>query len=310
MTRDTKLALVVGFALVLAVGVLISDHFAAGGQSPPADLAEAQPAVLVRDIVGDDWDSQRRPRRQNQGATQGGPDRSPGREIAGGSAPQEDRQASPERGERIDPPTEFLLGNPEFHQLAQSGPARGLLPHERDQLGGPVSLLPLADTQSNNRSIGDQAQQPNPGSRARSTSQARWHIVTDGESLWEIAKHYYGKGSLWPKLAELNADRVAKSGVVRKGVRLRIPEPIAMGLPNRTLPEPSSPSGQRGEALTSTNLDESATRSYTVAKNQTLGEIASKELGSAKRMGEIVKLNGIKDPNEIRAGMVLRLPKL
>lgn len=309
MTRDTKLALVVGFALVLAVGVLISDHFAAGGQSPPADLVEAQPAVLVRDIVGDDWDSQRRSRRQNQGE----PDRRPGREVARGSIPREDRQASPERGERINPPTEFLLGNPEFHQLAQSGPAREMLPHERDQLGGPVSLLPLADSQTNNRSIGDQTQQTgsaSPGSRARPTPKPRWHIVTDGESLWEIAKHYYGKGSLWPKLAELNSDRVAKNGVVRKGVRLRIPEPIAMGLPDRALPEPSSPSVQRAKSQPSTNLDKSATRSYTVAKNQTLGEIASNELGSAKRVDEIVRLNGIKDPNQIRAGMVLRLPKL
>lgn len=38
MTRENKLALVVGFALIVFVGVLVSDHFSAARLSEPADL--------------------------------------------------------------------------------------------------------------------------------------------------------------------------------------------------------------------------------------------------------------------------------
>ncbi len=48
-----------------------------------------------------------------------------------------------------------------------------------------------------------------------------------------------------------------------------------------------------------------------MGKGETLSEIAQKVLGRASRMEEILELNRelIADPDEIRAGMVLRLPK-
>ena len=38
MTRENKLALVIGFALIVFVGVLVSDHFSAARLNEPADL--------------------------------------------------------------------------------------------------------------------------------------------------------------------------------------------------------------------------------------------------------------------------------
>ncbi len=43
MTRENKLALVVGFGLILLVGVLISDHFSTARNQESADLAQARP---------------------------------------------------------------------------------------------------------------------------------------------------------------------------------------------------------------------------------------------------------------------------
>ncbi len=308
MTRDTKLALVVGFALVLAVGVLISDHFASGYQSPPADLVETQPAVHVREIVGDGQDYERpttperrqRPnRRQNR--EEQAQDPGPSRELANRN---QGEQAVP-------PPQEFLLGSPEFHEFARSGPARELLPHERGLNGGPFTILPLVDTREKDRvspldlrADRNEPDNPDPAPAAKPV----FHIVADGESLWEIAKYYYGKGSVWQKLAKVNADRVGKNGVVRTGVRLRIPEAIAMGLPPRGLPKPPATSESKQPNKPANQPTNETSKTYVVAKNETLSEIASKQLGTTKRMGELMKLNSIEDPDAIRAGMVLRLP--
>lgn len=43
MTRENKLALVVGFALILFVGILISDHFSTARRQASADLSETRP---------------------------------------------------------------------------------------------------------------------------------------------------------------------------------------------------------------------------------------------------------------------------
>lgn len=49
-------------------------------------------------------------------------------------------------------------------------------------------------------------------------------------------------------------------------------------------------------------------RTYTVKRGDTLSRIAQRQLGSYKRYTEIARLNGIRDPNRIRPGQVLRLP--
>lgn len=49
-------------------------------------------------------------------------------------------------------------------------------------------------------------------------------------------------------------------------------------------------------------------RTVTVRPGDTLGKIAARELGAAKRWREIATLNGIRDPDNVRAGRVLKLP--
>jgi nucleoid-associated protein YgaU len=47
MTRENKLALVIGFALILFVGVLVSDHFSAARTIESADLTSQRDALLA-----------------------------------------------------------------------------------------------------------------------------------------------------------------------------------------------------------------------------------------------------------------------
>ena len=56
-------------------------------------------------------------------------------------------------------------------------------------------------------------------------------------------------------------------------------------------------------------LKETIVTTYTVRVGETLGEIASRELGSFKMWRDIASLNGIDDPASIMPGRTLRMPK-
>lgn len=49
-------------------------------------------------------------------------------------------------------------------------------------------------------------------------------------------------------------------------------------------------------------------RTYTVVRGDSLSRIAQRQLGSAGKWPEIAKANGLRDPNQLKVGQVLRLP--
>lgn len=49
-------------------------------------------------------------------------------------------------------------------------------------------------------------------------------------------------------------------------------------------------------------------RTYTVRRGDTLGGIAAKTLGSASKWTALAKANGLRDPNKLKVGQVLKLP--
>ena len=51
----------------------------------------------------------------------------------------------------------------------------------------------------------------------------QYHEVAKGETLWKIAEHYYGDGSLYPKIFEANRDTLKDPNVIKAGQKLRIP---------------------------------------------------------------------------------------
>jgi nucleoid-associated protein YgaU len=58
---------------------------------------------------------------------------------------------------------------------------------------------------------------------AGATGGGKMHTVTDGESLWKIAKKELGNGSRWKEIYEANKDVLASPEAVKKGMKLRIP---------------------------------------------------------------------------------------
>lgn len=71
---------------------------------------------------------------------------------------------------------------------------------------------------------------------------------------------------------------------------------------------PSKPTPDRTPPAPVTARVPTAARTCVIAGGETLGDIAQRELGSAKRAREIADLNGIADLHKVREGQTLRLP--
>lgn len=65
------------------------------------------------------------------------------------------------------------------------------------------------------------------------------HVVSSGESLWAIAKEYYGDPLLWPVIYNANKDRIRDPDMIRTGWTLTIPglkgQPDSLRHDNRIL---------------------------------------------------------------------------
>ena len=92
------------------------------------------------------------------------------------------------------------------------------------------------------------------------------------------------------RLRPLGADIQADPG--------RDPEPIDPE-PDPTPPEPEP---------TPPTPTPTGPRTVVVQSGDSLSRISERELGTVRRMGEILELNGLRDPNSIQAGQTLRLP--
>lgn len=78
----------------------------------------------------------------------------------------------------------------------------------------------------------------------------------------------------------------------------RDPEPVDRApLPAPPEPEPTPP-----------NPGPSGPRTVVVQPGDSLSRISERELGTVRRMGEILELNGLRDANSLQAGQSLRLP--
>lgn len=190
MTREHKLALLIGFAVVLVVGILVSDHFSAARraehsvastQTDPGAMGVRTLPVLAaqprEDLFGE------RPPRDEQDLNR--PTRVPDPQRGSGTIREAEEFNMQPRPRRDTPP--------QLDPTPPSSPPR-------------VDPAPITP-------------RPTPGIKR--------HDVQADESLWEIAEQHYGRGSLWRDLAKFNEGRVGDGGQVRVGVTLRIP-PIEM----------------------------------------------------------------------------------
>lgn len=55
------------------------------------------------------------------------------------------------------------------------------------------------------------------------TESARWYVVKDGDSLWDIAAEQLGQGVRYTEISKLNTDILTNEDSIKVGMRLRLP---------------------------------------------------------------------------------------
>ena len=68
------------------------------------------------------------------------------------------------------------------------------------------------------------ASPPTPPADPRPVSPPRSHVVQSGETLSEIAYHYYGSYTQWRKIQSANPDLLANPNKLKVGMKLIIPD--------------------------------------------------------------------------------------
>jgi len=305
VSREQKLALVLGFAAVLVVGLLLSDHFAAAN-AQRLDAAPDDSSVVIETHSRDRRLTQAVPIPQDQPATHATPP-APAQPDSGEATGATSAARTDTRAASTPRPAYLVLGEgggvrtPNANNPSGAGGGSLIERAGRAVAGGMErladSVRDAADAAGSAR-VDPLAARGGPIAHrlpdAAAEERVVQHHVREGETLYEIAQHYYGKGTLWRRIARDNPGRVGEDGLVRKGVLLRIHEPTRATTTPAADGEPP-PQGAR---------------TYAVRPNDTLGEIAQRQLGTVRRQDELLELNRrlIDDPDELRPGMVLRLP--
>jgi nucleoid-associated protein YgaU len=202
MTRENKLALVIGFALILMVGILISDHFSTARNDAAADLRDRRPSDPLMRPTSD--------------------------------AMLVDLRTPAEHLPQEQPATADLRRDERERNGLRPGPLAmntGQPPGLEDMFV-PVTEPEPVPLREINRIIigGERPAQPHD-------SDVTFHNVRPGESLGSIAHRHYGDRTLASALARFNG--LSDPDLVRIDHRLRIPPRSALGGEPASTPAPA-----------------------------------------------------------------------
>jgi len=140
------------------------------------------------------------------------------------------------------------------------------------------------------------------------------YVVKQGDTLFTIAKDYYGDGYQYTKVAEDN--QLTDPNVLEVGQILNIPK-LDLGNQNNSSPSSNATLNAKSEesmgtggAINQTIWGETITgNTYTIVAGDWLSKIAGRAYGDIYAFDKIAKANNITDPNNIEPGMVLKIPR-
>lgn len=292
VTRESKLALIIGFVLVLVVGVLVSDHFS---QASTMTLDTQEPGVLSSTGPITDL-GQREKQGLNNAIDQAtrGPATNPNPGYAAvPQAPVEIQNGRPSSDDALAFNAPTTNNNSLIDRALHE--ARKQMQETELPKAAEYTLTPKQDP-------------PAPIAIPTRLPQIKYdsYTVVSGDTLIGIARRLLGDGERWPQLHELNADILGPDAILQIGMTLKVP---SNGNSNTSFLTATSGSTSSSTSKPTKSSNASAsTTTYTVVAGDTLGEISMKFLGTSKRIDEIVKLNKLGSADDIRIGMKLKIP--
>lgn len=288
MTRELKLALILGLTLMLVVGVLISDHLSGARD---AQIASVDPPLTGREVVQ-------------------APTLTAAPTALHGASPS---TALVDPGEQAGAPLDSTLVAMDDTGDERSSPIFDLAEARRwfeEHAAGTGASMPLA--------AGVDRTQTTPGEteplviemgagapgrqdaglvRAPRESSQGTYRVEEGDTLWSLAQRFLGDGRRHPEIVAMNQGRLGPNNELRAGTTIVLPGGSpAQAARSAPVAEPKKP------APTATT--------YTVKSGDSLRKIAERLLGSPNRWNEIYEANRqvLKDKDVVRVGMELRIP--
>jgi len=316
VTRELKLALIVGFALVLTVAILVSDHLSKartanlatiGGttkvvakvpDSPIRSLDELLPAQLPAAI-----------------------------EVATPVAAVTDPVATPADSEPVQITAPVVIGQQQVASTRDSkvvsAPGDGagsfsasIRDHANSSATTPVlgsSMMgggvPAGATPQD---IVTREIKKTEAQKSAPLAGEKTYTVASGDTLYAICRKQYGDPNLFKKLAAAN--KMSENGGLKVGSTIMLPSKESLtGKPetaridgkSETRTATKAPAKVEPKAL---KVEESKSKSYQVRPGDTLTSIAKKQLGSAGRSAEIASLNKMDPDDDLLAGAIVKLP--
>lgn len=326
MTREQKLALIVGFALVLVVGVLISDQLSVARR--PVDSTAGGLAASLEPTGSEVYPGfgralETRPEPVIPIADQ--------RQFVefetglGGDLPAEQAQTTTLADNAIQTLSDGIATVGGLIVDGQNNGIAAMQTHNVPTLD--MGEQPVAEEQKpawtdpREQAPATEASRTEPKQEVRPV---RTHRVGEGDTLWSIAKRYYGDGSAADALAKYNEKRVGKGGVIREGASLLIPDREELGLSGPAKVADATPAkAKKTEASTKSEPKQTepkkadakkakpeAGKTYTVKSGDTLQKISEKFFGTTKRWHDIAELNAsaIDDVDNLKVGTVIKIP--
>ncbi len=310
MTRETKVALLVGLGIILLIGIIISEHLSATDDLPaltrdnqrPARAdgrrSDLPPALRRHEPSGD---GQGQTQRQDTASPQSGPAVPP---------PETPTRAQRELERELEQMRQQLASAQREAQRWRTEAERLRQGTERRRRDGATPAVPppsprtqedAATTQRGGQAAEQAAQQQAPSPIE--------HVVRQGERLWDISLRYYGEGRHWRRIKQANADRITGEAGIRIGDTLLIPPAPELQTQTRTQTQTERQPQRQADAQRT--ADRGSGRQYRISANDTLWSIAERELGDATRWRELYELNRnvITEPALLPVGREIRLPQ-